>query len=134
VVRARLEVGFHVSAYDYLQATRLRARITREFLQRVFQEVDVLVAPTIPEPPPALAAVTTISVEETIRHMTRFSRLTRPFNGLGLPVLSVPCGLSSPGLPRGMQIVGRPFDEATVLRVGRAWERAAGEPGRPPDL
>ena len=56
-VRARLEVGFHVSAHDYLQATRLRARATRTFVDDVFARVDVLVAPTIPEPAPALAAV-----------------------------------------------------------------------------
>jgi Asp-tRNA(Asn)/Glu-tRNA(Gln) amidotransferase A subunit family amidase len=49
--------------------------------------------------------------------------------------LSVPCGFSADGLPLGLQIVGRPFDEATVLRVGRAWEQAAGEVmGRRPPL
>jgi aspartyl-tRNA(Asn)/glutamyl-tRNA(Gln) amidotransferase subunit A len=133
-VRARLEVGFHISAHDYLQATRVRARLTREFLRQVFAEIDILLTPTIPEPPPTLAEVTTPSVEEIVRRMGRFSRLTRPFNGLGLPALSVPCGLSPQGLPVALQIVGRPFDEATVLRVGRAWERAGGGPGSPPEL
>ena len=57
--------------------------------------------------------------------MGRFSRLTRPINGLGLPALSVPCGLSRDGLPLAFQIVGRPFDEATVLRLGHAFEGAA---------
>jgi aspartyl-tRNA(Asn)/glutamyl-tRNA(Gln) amidotransferase subunit A len=132
-VRARLEVGFHISAHDYLQATRLRARMTREFLREVFAEVDVLLTPTIPEPPPTLAEVTTPPVDEIVRRMGRFSRLTRPFNGLGLPALSVPCGQSAQGLPVGLQIVGRPFDEATVLRVGRAWERAGGDLGSPPE-
>ena len=133
-VRARLEVGFHISAHDYLQATRLRARLAREFLSLVFADVDLLLVPTIPEPAPPLADVTTPSVAEIIRRMGRFSRLTRPFNGLGLPALSLPCGRSAQGLPFGLQLVGRPFDEVTVLRAGRAWERAGGSLGRPPDL
>jgi Asp-tRNA(Asn)/Glu-tRNA(Gln) amidotransferase A subunit family amidase len=54
----------------------------------------------------------------------RFSRLTRPFNGLGLPALSVPCGFSAAGLPLGFQIVGRPFAEPTVLRLGDAYQQA----------
>jgi aspartyl-tRNA(Asn)/glutamyl-tRNA(Gln) amidotransferase subunit A len=126
-VRARLAVGLQLSAFDYLQALRLRARLTREFVDTVFAGVDVLVAPTIPEPAPSLNEVTGAPVSEVIARMGRFSRLTRPFNGLGLPALSVPCGMSRDGLPFGLQIVGRPFDEATVLRAGRAWEQAAGE-------
>jgi aspartyl-tRNA(Asn)/glutamyl-tRNA(Gln) amidotransferase subunit A len=70
-------------------------------------------------------------VGAVIASMARFSRLTRPFNGLGLPALSVPCGLSPERLPLGLQIVGRPFDEATVLRVGCAWEQAVGGFPRP---
>jgi len=132
LVRRRLETGFLVSAHDYLQALRLRARWARDFIARVLAEVDVLVAPTIPEPAPALADVTDVPAEQVLRRMGSFSRLTRPFNGLGVPALSVPCGLSSSGLPLAMQVVGRPFDEATVLRAGRAWERASGLVGPPP--
>ncbi len=127
VVRTRLAVGLHIAAFDYLQALRLRARLAREFVHAVFAEVDVLAVPTIPEPAPPLDEVTGAPVGEVIARMARFSRLTRPFNGLGLPALSLPCGFSSDGRPLGLQIVGRPFDEATVLRAGRAWERAAGE-------
>ncbi|HET9491650.1 MAG TPA: amidase [Methylomirabilota bacterium] len=133
VVRARLEVGLQISAYDYIQALRLRAGMARHFVGEVFADVDALLAPTIPEPAPSIDEVTRPPVGEIIAHMTRFSRLTRPFNGLGLPALSVPCGLSPQGLPLGLQIVGRPFDEATVLRVGRAWERLVGGfTGAPP--
>jgi aspartyl-tRNA(Asn)/glutamyl-tRNA(Gln) amidotransferase subunit A len=132
VVRARLEVGLQISAYDYIQALRLRARMARHFVSEVFAAVDALLTPTIPEPAPTIAEVTQASVGEIIAHMTRFSRLTRPFNGLGLPALSVPCGRSPQGLPLGLQIVGRPFDEATVLRVGRAWEQLVGGFTPPP--
>jgi len=124
VVRARLELGMHIPAYDYLQALRLRARLTRGFIAQVFAEVDVLVAPVIPEPAPPLAHATLGPVHELVARQGRFSRLTRPFNGLGLPALSVPCGFSSTGLPLAFQIVGRPFDEATVLRLGDAYQHA----------
>jgi aspartyl-tRNA(Asn)/glutamyl-tRNA(Gln) amidotransferase subunit A len=133
-VRARLEVGFHISAHDYLQALRVRARLTRQFIAEVFAEVDVLVAPTIPEPAPGLVEAKAGTVEEVVARMGRFSRLTRPFNGLGLPALSVPCGFSRNGLPLALQIVGRPFDEATVLGLGHAYEQATDWHTRRPPL
>jgi aspartyl-tRNA(Asn)/glutamyl-tRNA(Gln) amidotransferase subunit A len=122
--RARLQFGFHVSAHDYLQAARIRARAARTFIAEVFGRVDVLLTPVIPEPPPELAAVTAGPVDRVIARMGRFSRLTRPFNALGLPALSVPCGFSAQGLPIAIQIVGRAFEESTVLRVGHAYEQA----------
>jgi aspartyl-tRNA(Asn)/glutamyl-tRNA(Gln) amidotransferase subunit A len=133
-VRARLAVGFHVSAHDYLQATRLRARAARTFVDDVFSRRDVLVVPTIPEPAPALAAVKAGPPEEIVHRMGRFARLTRPWNALGLPALSVPCGFAADGRPLGLQLVGRPFDEATVLRAGHAYEQAAGWWRRHPPL
>jgi len=124
VVYARAAVGFSVSAVQYLEAQRLRARFAREFVATAFAAADVLLAPTIPEPAPAYAAAKAGSVEEIVARMGRFSRLTRPLNAAGVPVLSVPCGFSADGRPLALQIVGRPFDEATVLRLGRAYERA----------
>jgi aspartyl-tRNA(Asn)/glutamyl-tRNA(Gln) amidotransferase subunit A len=124
VVRARLELGTRIPAYDYLQALRLRARLARAFITEVFAQVDVLVAPVIPEPAPPLDHATEGPVHELVARQGRFSRLTRPFNGLGLPALSVPCGFSSAGLPLAFQIVGRPFDERTVLRLGDAYQHA----------
>ena len=121
---ARLDVGLRIPAHDYLQALRLRARLTRQFVAQVFGEVDVVLAPVIPEPAPALDAVKAGSVEDVIARMGRFSRLTRPINALGLPALALPCGFSGAGLPLSVQVVGRAFDEATVLRVGHAYEQA----------
>jgi aspartyl-tRNA(Asn)/glutamyl-tRNA(Gln) amidotransferase subunit A len=133
-VRARLEVGFHISAHDYLQALRVRARLTRQFIAAVFDEVDVVVAPTIPEPAPRFVDVTAGTVEDVVARMGRFSRLTRPFNALGLPALSLPCGFSRNGLPLALQIVGRPFDEATVLRLGHAYQEVTDWHTRRPSL
>jgi aspartyl-tRNA(Asn)/glutamyl-tRNA(Gln) amidotransferase subunit A len=131
-VRVRLGIGLGISAADYLQALRLRSRLTREFIAEVFARVDVLVLPVIPEPAPTYAANEEGGVEAKVARMGRFSRLTRPLNGLGLPALSVPCGRSRDGLPLAFQIVGRPFDEPTVLRLGHAYETAAGGLGPPP--
>jgi len=134
VVRARLALGLRIPAHDYLQALRLRARLTREFVRAVFADADVLVAPVIPEPAPPVTHATEGPVEELVARQGRFSRLTRSFNGLGLPALSVPCGFSSAGLPLALQIVGRPFAEATVLRVGHAYEQATDWHRRRPPL
>ncbi|HEY7039555.1 MAG TPA: amidase, partial [Methylomirabilota bacterium] len=120
--RARLELGLRIPAHDYLQALRLRARMARAFSESVWDRVDLLTAPVIPEPAPPLTDALDGSVEEITVRQGRFSRFTRPFNGLGLPALSVPCGFSRAGLPLAFQIVGRPFDEATVLRAGHAYQ------------
>jgi aspartyl-tRNA(Asn)/glutamyl-tRNA(Gln) amidotransferase subunit A len=133
-VRARLEVGERVSAHDYLQALRLRARLAREFMAEVFAEADLVLTPATPTPAPPLAEVTTGDGEAIAARMGRFSRLTRPWNGLGLPVLALPCGFSAAGLPIGAQLAGRPFDEATVLRVGHAYEQATDWHRRRPAL
>ena len=129
VVRSRLELGVGIPAVEYLQALRLRARLTREFVADVFSRVDVLLTPVIPEPPPRLAEVTAGDDAVVVERMGRFSRFTRPFNGLGLPALSVPAGQSRAGLPLAIQLVGRPFDEATVLRVGHGYEQAMSHAG-----
>jgi aspartyl-tRNA(Asn)/glutamyl-tRNA(Gln) amidotransferase subunit A len=133
-VRDRLAPGLTVTASEYLQGQRLRARFTREFIDDVFARIDVLVTPTIPEPGPALAAAKAGSAADVIRRVGRFSRLTRPFNALGLPALSLPCGASADGRPLGLQLVGRPFDEATLLRLGHAYEGATAWHRRRPAL
>jgi aspartyl-tRNA(Asn)/glutamyl-tRNA(Gln) amidotransferase subunit A len=133
-VRDRMTPGLAVSAYEYLQCQRLRARFTREFLDAVFSRIDVLVTPTIPEPAPPLAQVKAGTSADVIARMGRFSRLTRPFNALGLPALSIPAGASADGRPIAMQLVGRPFDEAVLLRLGVAYERATAWHRRRPAL
>lgn len=134
IARERLQVGYGISAYDYLQASRLRAKLAREFVREVFAETDVLLAPVTPEPAPALAAVKTEDAKEFNARGGRFSRLTRPFNGLGVPAISVPCGFTPEGLPLAFQAVGRPFDEALLLRLAHAYEEDAGWHRRRPPL
>ena len=125
VVYARAAAGFSVSAVQYLQAQQLRERFAREFVATAFADAEILLTPTIPEPAPAYAVAKAGSVEEIVARMGRFSRLTRPLNAAAVPAVSVPCGFTADGRPLALQIVGRPFDEATVLRLARAYERAA---------
>ena len=115
-IRAALHLGELISARQYLRALRLRPIVQRE-LGEMLRTFDVLVCPTTSVLPPRSGAVP----PET---STRFARNTRPFSLAGLPALSVPAGFSREGFPIGLQIVGRPFDEATVLRVGYAYETA----------
>ena len=132
--RRACRAGFSVSAVEYLQAQRLRERFAHEFVATAFAEADVLLMPTIPEPAPPYASAKAGTVNEVVARMGRFSRLTRPLNAAGVPALSVPCGFSADGRPLALQVVGRPFDEATVLRAAEVLERAADFTARPPYL
>ena len=121
-------------------AHRVR-RLVYEGFERAFERVRVMVVPTISFPAPTIeeldrgsARIDGREVRLSDRRGNLFTLCTIPFNQTGLPALSVCCGFSPSGLPIGMQIVGRPFDEETVLRVGHAYERAAGWYRKTPDL
>jgi len=120
-VLALLDQGRLLPATDYLHAQRLRKRMQREFAQ-VWPAVDCLVTPTTPNTAPRIgqAAVKLAGREEDVRLAT--TRLVRSLNLLGLPALSIPCGLSGEGLPIGLQIIGPAFEESLILRVGAALE------------
>lgn len=120
-VRTLVEIGRMVSASDYLLAEQVRARLIDDF-KAVFERVDVVVTPASPVTAwqRGQASVVTGGMEES--PLAASWRLTYPFNLTGLPALSLPCGFDSRGLPVGLQIAGRPFDEATVLRVAQAYE------------
>ena len=126
-VRRALELGHLVSGVDYVNARRMQSVVRAEFLAAL-READVLVAPTLPCAP--LRVGEAASREPAVA----WNRLVTPLNLAGLPAISVPCGLDRAGLPVGLQIVGRPFDEATVLRAARAFERATDWHARRPAL
>ncbi|HXA52696.1 MAG TPA: amidase, partial [Candidatus Acidoferrum sp.] len=116
-VLALLDQGRLVPAVDYVNAQRLRRSLRREF-DRVWQDVDCFLAPTTPATAPKIGD-TTVRLggrDEDVRLAA--TRLVRGINALGLPALSMPCGLSGAGLPVGLQIVGPAFEEALVLKVG----------------
>ena len=123
-VKRRIMLGTYALSsgyYDayYLKAQQVRTLIRAEF-DEAFKSYDVLVAPTTPTTAFPIGA----KVDDPYA-MYLNDVCTLPVNIAGLPGISVPCGLVD-GLPVGLQIIGKPFDEATVLRVARAYERAAG--------
>jgi aspartyl-tRNA(Asn)/glutamyl-tRNA(Gln) amidotransferase subunit A len=107
--------------------TLKRVRECRRDIRRVFEQVDVLVLPTMREPAPSLAE----TIAETHR---RPPSNTSAFNHFGTPTMTVPCGFSKDGLPIGLQIVGAPFREDVVARVAWTYQEAAGWKGRRPGL
>jgi aspartyl-tRNA(Asn)/glutamyl-tRNA(Gln) amidotransferase subunit A len=117
MVRARFRIGGLFSASDYVQSQRIRKLVNREFAQ-VLQKVDVLVTPTMTQP---AAAFEGYDATSTVTGRS----FTAPFNLTGLPAISVPCGFTASGLPVGMQIAGKPFDEPGVIRAAYAYQQEA---------
>jgi aspartyl-tRNA(Asn)/glutamyl-tRNA(Gln) amidotransferase subunit A len=116
----RLRSGASVSAADYIARWQDLQRIRRGTRAR-FADLDVIVTPTVPIPPPSFAELE--AHPERLRpHELLLLRNTRPFDILGTPTLSVPCGLTRAGLPIGLQIAGPPGADARVLRIGQAFE------------
>jgi aspartyl-tRNA(Asn)/glutamyl-tRNA(Gln) amidotransferase subunit A len=116
-VRLRLETGAAFTSSEYSLARRTQVEATRRF-ELLFDEYDALILPTTPIPAPVLEGENAI---ERARQLTRF---TAPFNLSGLPALSVPCGFTTEGLPIGLQIVSRAWNEAGLLRTGYAFQQA----------
>jgi aspartyl-tRNA(Asn)/glutamyl-tRNA(Gln) amidotransferase subunit A len=120
-VLALLDQGKVISAIDYINAQRLRGALRREF-RKVWREVDCLLIPTTPHTAPRIGETTVRFDGRDEDARLAATRLVRGINLLGLPALSMPCGLSSSGLPMGLQIVGPAFEEALLLRVAAALE------------
>ncbi len=132
-LRERMHLGLLVPAAAYLKAQRLRAALTHD-LARMFEQVDMLVTPTVPIPAPKLDAgpgeigAPTGVLRGTLR------RLTQPFNVTGHPAVTLPCGFSRGGLPIGLQLTARPFDEARLLNLAYAYEQSTPWKDRHPTL
>jgi aspartyl-tRNA(Asn)/glutamyl-tRNA(Gln) amidotransferase subunit A len=125
-LRAAFELGGFYKAVDYVQAQRLRRQLMAE-TNRALAGFDAIVMPTSPIPATPIAG-------NPPDHAILRPRNTMPFNVLGLPALSVPCGFTASGLPVGLQIAGRAFDEAGILRIAQAYEQATDWHRRRPPL
>lgn len=132
-ILALFDQGRLLPATDYVNAQRLRRLAQLEFA-KVWTACDVLLTPTAPNPAPRIGQteVELGGVAEDTRLAS--TRYVRALNLLGLPALSVPCGFTSEQMPVGAQIIGRPFDEATILWVGAALEDATGFSRQTPPL
>jgi aspartyl-tRNA(Asn)/glutamyl-tRNA(Gln) amidotransferase subunit A len=124
-VRTRLEAGLVLPATRYLEALSARGRHLAEFLQTVMAGIDVLHCPAIPMPIPTIAETDVEGTGEAVLDLVgRITHYTRPFNFLGVPTISVPCGFTGNGLPVAFQVAARPFAEALVLRVAASYQAA----------
>jgi len=122
-LQRRLEAGFEIRAADYLGALEAQKNARADF-DAAFERVEALVVPTVPVAAPRIGEdkVMIAGREETVR--AALIRLNRPANFTGLPAISIPCGFTGSGLPIGLQMIGRAFDEAGLLRIARAFEQA----------
>ncbi|MCX7381403.1 MAG: amidase [Alphaproteobacteria bacterium] len=120
----RLYPGLAIPATYYVEALSRRGPILRAFAAEVFAKVDLIASPTIPMVLPTLAA-TDIDhgPPEAIGRFMAVSNNTRPFNYLGLPTISAPCGFDPNGCPIGLQLAGRPFAEARLFQAVDAYQR-----------
>jgi aspartyl-tRNA(Asn)/glutamyl-tRNA(Gln) amidotransferase subunit A len=122
-VRTLVELGRFVSAPDYLIAERLRAVLIEDF-RRAFENVDVIVGPTTPITAWKSGEWTVMVGGRDESVLAASWRFTFPYNLTGLPAISIPCGFDREGLPIGLQIAARPFDEMTLFAVAHAYEHA----------
>jgi aspartyl-tRNA(Asn)/glutamyl-tRNA(Gln) amidotransferase subunit A len=132
-VLMRLQNGLAIPGVSYLEAMRWRGPALAAYLAAV-EGTDAVIAPVAPMPAPTIAESdvgNSLDAEAVIQRVTRF---TRPINYMGLPSLSIPTGFTKAGLPVGMQIVGRSFDEAGIIRIGAAFQRATDFHQRVPKL
>lgn len=120
-VRLRLYVASSFLATDYVKSERVRT-LLQQVTTAAFEQADVIVTPTLPAFPPPIKEYFVQSGDMREHVIDAFIRFNNPFNLTGLPAISVPCGFGSSNLPIGLQIVGKPFDEATVLRLAHAYQ------------
>ena len=112
----------------------MRTRLLAEF-DAAFQNVDAILAPTLPVPAPLIGAESVRIDGEEVGTRLAIVGHSRPANFTGLPAISVPCGFTRDGLPVGLQLIGRAFDESTLLRIAYSYEQAndwrSRHPGEP---
>jgi aspartyl-tRNA(Asn)/glutamyl-tRNA(Gln) amidotransferase subunit A len=115
MVRLRFRVGGLFTAGEYVQAQRVRGVLKRE-CAATLQEVDLIASPTMSNPPPAFSGIDVMTT-------ARVPSFTGPYNLTGMPAISIPCGFTKAGLPIGLQLAGKPFDEPTVLRAAYTYQQ-----------
>ena len=121
-VRTFLEAGEMIPAVDYIAALRLRTRMQAAW-RKMFDGLDAVIGPAVPSAATRRDQLSVLWGDGSEEPVTSvFVRLSAPANVLGLPSVAVPCGLTAGGLPTSFQVIGRPFQEARILRIARAYE------------
>lgn len=121
-IKERLLTGLTGKAYEYVQFQQIKKQAIDDF-NRILGEVDILITPTVPILPTDInqREVKINGVKEHV--FSVLNRLTGPTSLIGFPSLSIPCGFSKSGLPIGLQLIGKPFDEANMYQFAEAFER-----------
>jgi aspartyl-tRNA(Asn)/glutamyl-tRNA(Gln) amidotransferase subunit A len=112
-----------ISGTDYVQAQRARTLFFQKS-RDLLKEVDLLAGPTVPVPAFRIGASSIQVGDQKLNVVALLTQYTRPFNLNGFPAITVPCGFSDQGLPIGLQLAGRPFEEEKVLQAAYAYEQA----------
>lgn len=123
-VRDRLEPGLFYSATAYATALRLRPAIRNAWLSAAMADCDAVLVPAVPREVPTIAETTEGDPVEIGKVIGALTHATRGINYLGLPSLALPCGRDASGLPIAFQLVGRADDEASLIRIGDAYQQA----------
>jgi aspartyl-tRNA(Asn)/glutamyl-tRNA(Gln) amidotransferase subunit A len=132
-VLMRLQNGLAIPAVSYLEALRWRGLALAAYLAAT-SGVDAVLAPVAPVAAPTIAESDVGNSPDAEAVIQRLTRFTRPVNYLGLPSLAIPAGFTKAGLPVGMQLIGRSFDEAMLLRIGAAFQRTSYFHARRPEF
>jgi aspartyl-tRNA(Asn)/glutamyl-tRNA(Gln) amidotransferase subunit A len=122
-VRERLELGAITPALSYIQGQQVRRRMIDEFLTAM-ERVDLLITPTAPTAATPLAGDLVTGDEADPEVLAALIHFSGPFNLTGFPAVSIPCGFTPGGLPVGVQLVGRPWEEGPLLAAAHAYEEA----------
>jgi aspartyl-tRNA(Asn)/glutamyl-tRNA(Gln) amidotransferase subunit A len=132
-VLALLDQGRLLPAAGYINAQRLR-RIYQQQFRSLWKDIDILLTPATPVPAPKIGQTEVVLGGETEDVRLASTRLVRAINVLGLPALSIPCGLATSNLPIGAQLIGPAWSEARLLRAGAALEDAGAALWRKPPV
>lgn len=136
-VRAFLEIGEMVPATDYIKALRVREQIKQGWGALMDRDtgIDVILAPAVPTDAAAVGQENFTWADGTEESITSaYVRHAAPANVTGLPSIAVPCGFTKRNLPMGIQILGRAYEEATIVRAARTYEAATNFAQKAPDL
>lgn len=125
-VRAYLEIGSLIPAIDYISAQRLRYRLQQSWRELFAQhELTCIVGPSVPAPAVKRNEQEIITWNDGVREsaINAYVRISAPASTLGMPALSVPCGFTKADMPVGFQLIGKPFGERDILKIGDIYER-----------
>lgn len=119
----RLHAGFFIPASHYIRALKLRGQYLRAFAKAAFAQADLILTPVLAIPVPTIAETTGRTGKAYLDMVVAITRNTKVINYLGLPAIGVPCGFTSNGLPTSFQLIGRPLEEAALLRAADRYQQ-----------